>query len=278
MLPLIPGVIKANPAAAYVGRMDDTDATIRGHISDLINGLQSDGVWSHLRYFGVIQHLESDSERCLVRCAPYFSIVQTTPSPVVVTHEADSGYLHTYNAAAQGALSSGYTPDPASVLERDAFGFFSYFSAGSSIGTFQNVMGRTAGVAADAVMAYQHIGNSVLITTLRAFYENITPVDLPSASPMFYYLGRDNSSSIRGHVNSAVVTATRARTGTWTWSSGDGAIYHMGINSSGSPDSPGGTGSPRLGAWGGTDGGLNTTQVNALRTRIETYLTARGAI
>lgn len=290
MQPLIPGVIKEDPANAYiVGMADISNTTLQGHLRTLITGLVTDAVWAKLAYFGVIQNLEADTLRCLVRRTSSFSS-KVASGYQSLLYTPNSGYSIDTSATPErrGAVSSGYTPDPADIALRDTFGIFQYLGNNGSAAPGDNTpfMGRISTTQCSYKTALTSFyGDPVyarrqqtLTSSGNAAYVLNTETTAYN-NPEFQFAGRNDTNTAQIHKNAGNVSVADVRAGTWDWpySSPNSAIYHLGHNAAGITINYLNNGA-RLCAWGMTRESISTAQVDALRARLATYLTARGAI
>jgi len=246
------------PVQAYLSRMSDTDSVIRAHITTLINGLITDGIWDKLAYLGVIQNLESDSLLCLKRETGTFAFVDCT--------YLANNYIKP-NAA--GYIDSNFDPEiDSTIVNKDSFSFSSYLNTITTVDG--NAYGRWDATNIVRYLAQANGSNSFF------WHINSLNISEPSATRGLW-LG--SSSATDSYIYSGGVnnSSSGANNGLFTWStsiSGDRSVYHGAANIGGTVST---VMQDEVMAWHGGSY-LTPAEVANFRTRIETYLTARGAI
>jgi len=255
----------SGPAGAYLSRMTDTDATIRSDITTLINGLVTDGIWDKLEYLGVIQNLEADSKLCLKRTAGAFTFNSYTYlANNYVKPNASSGYIGT-----------GFDPEAdATVMTEDSFAFSTYMGTVTvPVSSSNYAHGRWDGISSVSQLIGQYIEST---PNSIGWALNSTPVFI--ASPTIgLWLSARNSTDEYIYAGSANHNLTQSRSGDFTWNpsaSGDRSMFHGAYNLNGAAAV---SMQDEVMEWHGGSY-LTPTEVTNFRTRIETYLTARGAI
>ncbi len=255
-----------SPSQAYLSIMSDTDSVIRADIKTLIDGLVTDGIWDKLEYLGVIQNLEADTKKCLKRLATKFSWVSSTYTANQQVHIDSEG----------GGIYSGFDPDAdATILSEDDFHFATYVKSTPTVTSQTYALGRWDYVTTvENLVCISYYTNCVYYGLRFDTSASATAVD------GLWVISRESSTDLDGYSDTNTGNSTAARRGVfseWSPTSETGRDMVHGAINSGDDDVLLGSLITDIPAWCGGSG-LTATEVSNLRSRLETYLTARGAI
>lgn len=261
MFSCIGALLGGGPAENYVSAMTDTDPTRRGYIRDLINGLVDDGVWSKLKYLGVVQHDSNDTSRCLKRrTSPYVWEGATAIAGKYIELTSTTGYL-----------SSAYEP-PASLDEDFTFGTF--------MSNTQNWNAHSLGRWDPALSVI----NALSVQLYSPGYMVGTALASPSLLHSVPHIGKGLISGGRdGSVEKMYLDAdeytqsqdVQGSFGPWS-SGGSRAVWHGNRNEGSAAPAYAGVGQ-RIHAWYGASS-LSNAEHTALHSRLDTYIRAMEQI
>lgn len=245
------GSVTYNPAAAaYFAAMTvQPDAARKSLLSQLIVGLQTDGVWALLDWFSVIAAHDAQAAR----------INAKTPSQVAavngsLTFTTDRGYV---SDAATGYLETSVADNAAGNWTQDSATMFSYANVapvvgGSAIGLSASAATRLVlNPAGSVATARIHVVSNISGTTTSSL-GLISAVRTSSTNGFMYRNGVLDGTS----ATSASIAPVAS---TFQFFRSNGAFLDVSRLA--------------IAGWGGT---LSATQNLALYTRINTYLTAVG--
>lgn len=264
-------------ADKYLAGMTDTDPTLRTDLRTLINALVAAGVWSKLRYLGVIQNLQADTQRCLKRRTSSFSWGS-------MSYLANNGLTA---ATTVGYISSGFSPV---VMSDNSFTFGTTITVapptGSSTGHHFGRWDLASSVDNYIAGYYQYGGgfgsNWGNNGSYLRFITNPHTIGASLANGTTLFGGRQDSNTVFSGAGATTTSRTSlgsaARLGSFSVWTGvpDDSVYHGNWNNGSGPSASANT-ATEIGAWFGADY-LSAAETDALATAINTYLTARGAI
>lgn len=225
------------------------DATRKGLIGALIDGLKNDGVWAKLDWLSVLAAHDAQAARINWRNPSQVSTEVNAP-----TFTTDRGYIGAFGPIAN--LDTGVLDSAAGNSTQDSSTLFAWVnligaSGGSAIGTVTGTAHRIRVIAATSRNYAVH-GSSGALAVAAA----------PSTG--LFSGSRINSTTVNGYYNGALDGTAAATTSTAP------AAVNISILSAASG------GSDNRVAAAGWGAGLNATENLALYTRLNTFLTAIG--
>ncbi len=239
-------------AQQYLNRMSSTNATLRTHITTLINGLISDGLWAKLDSIQVAQLLENDSLRNLISVS-YPSTKQGSP-----VFAADQGFT---TVSTTDFIKSGFIPNSVSNFDNNDMTQFNYRRTSPAL-----VAGREEMGGYDAAASPYHMGiegSFSVVAKMQAFTSALVPY-------VNGFHGASRTDASTHHVCAKRTTASRTvASGGWTLPAYE-AFVGCGNSGVAFGASPG-----QYAAWG-FGSGMTPSQLLLLEARLQTYFTSRG--